>query len=246
MNPRYSDIQRQTTAGHVTNTIQARHYSSRNPGIDSQAAFMRTQARLTSVGEHFRNLEITWEPQLWQKLPIAKLEELRGTEEYRKVEAQLCEDSGIQVKQPVKLEQPVEMEQPRELTPTDQLIKAELGTPSPTESEDTTLAHPVRKLRRQLQALERAELKKVWRESSNAEMVTDKSSFVVRGVSRPFTRLRSIMPLRRQLADLLTIPARLRSPEGRESLETLIKLYNSKTEVDRVGLGMCHCARASS
>ncbi|ROT35347.1 hypothetical protein SODALDRAFT_346302 [Sodiomyces alkalinus F11] len=237
-NPNCSDIQRQTMAGHVNNHIQARHYASRNPGIDSQAAFMRTQARLMNIGELFRNLEISWEPELWHSLPIAKKEQLSMSDEYREIEAQ------IRAFTTTKLELPMD-------SPTDPEFKHEAKheviTMSPAEVDEAPLAHPVRKLRRDLESLEKKSLNMLWEETSKGMVVGDKRTFVCRGISRPFSRLRSVMPLRRQLADLLTIPARLRSTEGKAALVALVKLCNSKTEADRPGLGAtCHCSRSSS
>ncbi|EGY23731.1 uncharacterized protein VDAG_05169 [Verticillium dahliae VdLs.17] len=165
-NPTYSDIQRQTMAGHVTNTIQARYYSSRNPGIDSQAAFMRTQARLMNLGEHFRNLEISWEPELWHSLPIGKKEQLAMTEEYREIEAQI---RGSSTSKPELL---------MDMLPTGQNVKAEVkaevNTPPPTKSKDSPLAHPVRKLRRKLESLEKRELSLLWEETSKGTVVGNK------------------------------------------------------------------------
>ncbi|CRK14541.1 hypothetical protein BN1723_010373 [Verticillium longisporum] len=237
-NPTYSDIQRQTTAGHVTNSIQARYYSSRNPGIDSQAAFMRTQARLMNIGEHFRNLEISWEPELWHSLPIKRREKLAMTEEYQDIEAKI---RGSPTSKPKRL-MDISPTEPTELE-----VKADIKTSPPVETKDSPLAHPIRKLSRDLENLERRELSELWEETSKSTVVGNKRAFVCRGVNRPFTRLRSIMPLRGQLADLLMIKARLRSPEGRASLEALVKLYQSKSEVDRPGLGTtCHCRRLTS
>ncbi|EGY23462.1 uncharacterized protein VDAG_04900 [Verticillium dahliae VdLs.17] len=237
-NPTYSDIQRQTTAGHVTNSIQARYYSSRNPGIDSQAAFMRTQARLMNIGEHFRNLEISWEPELLHSLPIKRREKLAMTEEYQDIEAKI---RGSPTSKPKRL-MDISPTEPTELE-----VKADIKTSPPVETKDSPLAHPIRKLRRDLENLERRELSELWEETSKSTVVGNKRAFVCRGVNRPFTRLRSIMPLRGQLADLLMIKARLRSPEGRASLEALVKLYQSKSEVDRPGLGTtCHCRRLTS
>ncbi|CRK10008.1 hypothetical protein BN1723_009121 [Verticillium longisporum] len=74
-------------------------------------------------------------------------------------------------------------------------------------------------------------------ETSKGTVASNKRTFICRGISRPFTRL----------PDLLTISARLRSPEGRASLKALVKLYESNTEVDRPGLGLtCYCHRLSS
>ncbi|KAF3346068.1 Zinc finger protein [Verticillium dahliae VDG2] len=161
MNSNYSDIQRQTMAGHVNNQIQARHYSSRNPGIDSQAAFMRSQARLMNVGELFRNLEISWVPELWHSLPIAKKEELAMTDDYKEIEAQ------IEAFPTTKLEPFVDL-------PTGPEFKPEAITLTPTELGDTSLAHPVRKLRRDLESLEKKTLNTLWKETSRGTVVGDK------------------------------------------------------------------------
>ncbi|KAL9948568.1 hypothetical protein ACHAO5_001668 [Verticillium nonalfalfae] len=159
-NPTYSDIQRQTTAGHVTNSIQARYYSSRNPGIDSQAAFMRTQARLMNIGEHFRNLEISWEPELWHSLPIKRREKLAMTEEYQDIEAKI---RGSPTSKPERL-MDIPLTEPTELE-----VKADIKTSPPVETKDSRLAHPIRKLRRDLENLERRELSELWEETSKKD-----------------------------------------------------------------------------
>ncbi|KAG7151609.1 hypothetical protein HYQ46_012601 [Verticillium longisporum] len=164
-NPTYSDIQRQTTAGHVTNSIQARYYSSRNPGIDSQAAFMRTQARLMNIGEHFRNLEISWEPELWHSLPIKRREKLAMTEEYQDIEAKI---RGSPTSKPKRL-MDISPTEPTELE-----VKADIKTSPPVETKDSPLAHPIRKLSRDLENLERRELSELWEETSKSTVVGNK------------------------------------------------------------------------
>ncbi|KAI0810064.1 hypothetical protein GGR55DRAFT_689245 [Xylaria sp. FL0064] len=196
-NPMYSDTQRQRLAGHENNQIHQQYYSSRNPGIDSQAAYLGVQARGINIGELFRNLEVRWEPALWQSLPAAKQQELSQTKDYQEIVAQIqalsaakCGRKSEESLAPAKLDS-----EERDLS---------------SNESDSILAHP--------------------------------DHILCKGVNHPFSRLRPILPSRRQLADLLLTDATLRSPAGRAALDALIDLYNSKTEVDRRGLDPSNCS----
>ncbi|KAI3341942.1 hypothetical protein F4824DRAFT_495801 [Ustulina deusta] len=227
-NPMYSDTQRQRLAGHDNNHIHQQYYASRNPGIDSQAAYLGVQARGINIGELFRNLEVRWEASLWQSLPAAKLQELRQTEEYQEVEAQISAMSaGKRV---------------RRLGASPTAPTVEVKGPDLSSSEsDGVLAHPDRKLRRDLRAIEQKALGKFWKEISTQAQVGSQS-YVCKGVDYPFSRLRPVLPSCRRLADLLLTDASLRSPAGRAALDALIDLYSSETEVHRPGLDRSNCS----
>ncbi|KAI0525805.1 hypothetical protein F5B22DRAFT_587822 [Xylaria bambusicola] len=226
-NPLYSDTRRQRFAGHENNKMQQQHYASRNPGIDSQAAYLGMQARGVNVGECFRQLEVRWEPALWQSLPAAKQEELTRSKEYQGILAQISAISAVK----------------RGRRSRERLGTAKLSFEEKDLSSDDAfgvLAHPDRKLRRDLAAMQRKALSKLWKEKSTQAQVGSRT-YTCRGVDHPFSRLRPILPLRRQLADFLLTDASLRSPIGRAALDALINLYNSKTEVDRYGLDPSQC-----
>lgn len=223
----YSDTQRQRLAGHENNQIHQQYYSSRNPGIDSQAAYLGVQARGVNIGELFRNLEVRWEPALWQSLPAAKHQELRQTKDYQEIVAQISALSAAK--------RGCKSKEGPGIAKLD-LEERDLSSNEP----DGMLAHPDRKLRRDLKAIEQRALNKFWEEISTQAQVGSRA-YTCRGVNHPFSRLRPILPSRRRLADLLLTDATIRSPAGRAALDALIDLYNSKTEVDRRGLDPSHC-----
>ncbi|KAI0398860.1 hypothetical protein F4802DRAFT_613315 [Xylaria palmicola] len=231
-NPMYSDTQRQRLAGHENNQIHQQYYSSRNPGIDSQAAYLGVQARGVNIGELFRNLEVPWEPALWQSLPAAKHQELRQTKEYQAIVAQILALSAARRSR--KAEKGLGISR---LDLEEEGEKRNLSSNKP----DSILAHPDRKLNRDLKAIEQKALRKFWEEMSTQVQVGSRA-YTCRGVNHPFSRLRPILPSRRQLAGLLLTNTSIRSPAGRAALNALIDLYNSKTEVDRRGLNPSHCS----
>ncbi|KAI1416949.1 hypothetical protein F5Y13DRAFT_185782 [Hypoxylon sp. FL1857] len=214
LRPFYSDTQRHRLAGHENNQMHQQHYAARNAGVDSQAAYQDKEARLINIGKLFRQLEVQWEPALWQSLPLAKLEELMQTETY-KVQDELLSNRGKP-----------------ETAPS--VVKEE------NYFSDEALRHPDRKPRRVKKRLEQEKLREYWKETSTGT-ITASEAYVCRGVNHPFSRLRPILPTRRRLAELLPTPARLRSQAGRDALLALIALYTSRTEVHRPGLDSCSC-----
>ncbi|KAI1631048.1 hypothetical protein F4809DRAFT_654338 [Biscogniauxia mediterranea] len=74
-NPLYSDTQRLKLARHKNNTIHQQYYANKNPGINSQAAYLGAPAREVIVAKHFREFE--------------KKERLEQTEKYRNIQAKL-------------------------------------------------------------------------------------------------------------------------------------------------------------
>ncbi|KAI1490338.1 hypothetical protein F5X96DRAFT_679140 [Biscogniauxia mediterranea] len=222
-NPLYSDTQRLKLAGHGNNAIHRQYYASRNPGIDSQAAYLGAPAREVIVAKHFREFEVPWEPALWQSLPLKEKERLEQTEEYRNIRAKLW--AALSKRKGHDLN----------VAGLDTKVK------SLSSDESEIIPHPIRKLRRDLQKLEDEELKDLWKNTST-ESFAGSQPYVCRGVDRPFSRLRPVLPYRQRLADLLLIPAKLRSPEGREAILALLALYESDSEVERPGLDKSHCS----
>ncbi|KAK6860854.1 hypothetical protein PG995_004490 [Apiospora arundinis] len=66
----------------------------------------------------------------------------------------------------------------------------------------------------------------------------------LQGVDHPYTRQRPAVPIRRRLAELMCIPASIRSAEGREALDCLVRLYESDSEAYRPDLGTCLCRKS--
>ncbi|KAI0407454.1 hypothetical protein F4802DRAFT_553727 [Xylaria palmicola] len=145
-NPLYSDTQRQRFAGHKNNKMQQQHYASRNPGIDGQAAYLGMQAQGVNVSKCFRKLKVQWEPALWQSLPAAKQEELSRSKEYKEILAQIPAISAAK-----------RGRRSRERSSTAKLGFEEKEPYS--DDAEGVLAHPDRKLRRDLKAIEQKALK---------------------------------------------------------------------------------------
>ncbi|KAI5920138.1 hypothetical protein F4810DRAFT_713837 [Camillea tinctor] len=193
--PQYSDTQRLKLAGHGNNDIQRQHYASRNPGIDSQAAYLEARGREVVVADYFLQ-----------------------TEEYKKTESKILALSKRK--------------------------RCDLDVAGPGESpsdESEIVFHPIRKHRRHLQKLEDEELKDYWKNTSTESFVGSQP-YICRGVDRPFSRLRPALPYRQRLADLLLVPAKLRSEEGKNAILALLALYESASEVHRPGLDKSHCS----
>ncbi|KAI1489434.1 hypothetical protein F5X96DRAFT_679770 [Biscogniauxia mediterranea] len=229
--PKYSDSQRQVFAGQENNTIHQKHYAGTNPGIDGQAAFLRKQVRLEHIARHFRELDVEWQPALWQSLPLALMEELIETSEYRAIKTKL-HDTLISSR--VK----------RQDCPG--VASADLKEDSiSSEESECAVLRPDVKLRRDCKRLESERLK-TFRAEASSGAVAGSEGYVCRGVNHPFSRLRPILPTRRQLADLLPTSARLRSPEGRKALRAMFALYESPSEVYRPGLDHCPCGKTIS
>ncbi|ORY57480.1 uncharacterized protein BCR38DRAFT_489986 [Pseudomassariella vexata] len=226
--PNYSDSQRQVFAGQENNAIHQKHYAGTNPGIDGQAAFLRKQVRLENIARHFRELDVEWQPALWQSLPLALFEELTKTSEYMTIKAELQDSlpsKGTKSKDGLRA---MSLE-----------VKEESISP---EESDCGILHRGVKLRRDCKGLEDKRLKKFWAETSSGA-VAGSEGYICRGVSHPFSRLRPILPARRQLADLLPVSTRLRNPDGRDALRAILALYESTSEVNRPGLDQCPCRK---
>ncbi|KAK6843373.1 hypothetical protein PG987_004233 [Apiospora arundinis] len=221
MNPNYTETQRQRVAGHENNKMHQQHYAARNAGVDTQATYLGKQPREINTGKLFRHLEVPWEPALWQTLPLAEREELERSKEYKDRRQELVSlKSG-----------------------SSDMDTKEEGS-SLDESKDVH-PRPNAKPRRSLKSLEIKKLREYWKRNKT-EAVAGSEEYVCRGVNLPFSRLRPILPIRRRLAELLGTPASLRSETGRETLECLVRLYESRSEVHRPGLEMCLCARPRS
>ncbi|KAK8028127.1 hypothetical protein PG991_005183 [Apiospora marii] len=196
MNTRYSETQRQRVAGHGTGQIFQQYYAARNPGVDTQGSYLG-KTRLVTTADFFRHLEVEWEPDLWQTLPLAELEELER-------EVALVEQKQESVGTPGML-------RPGDL--------------------DDDLWRDIKKKR----------LQSYWKRSARGAAAGDQE-YVCRGVDYPYARQRPILPIRRRLADLLCNSARIRSKEGREVLDLLVRLYESDSEAYRPALHICNCA----
>ncbi|KAI1655474.1 hypothetical protein F4813DRAFT_160421 [Daldinia decipiens] len=216
LKPFYSDTQRNRIAGHENNQMHQQHYAARNGGIDSQAVYQDKEARSINLGRLFRLVEVEWQPSLWQSLPLMKRRELMQTEEYKAKELPLLEKGKLETAS----------------------LTVKEGSESSEECKN--LLHPNRKPRRDIKRLEQMKLQEYWEETSTGNIVGSEV-YACRGVNRPFSRLRPILPNRRRLADLLPMSSRLRSEKGREALRELIALYQSKSEVYRPGLDKCPC-----
>ncbi|KAM0816985.1 putative C2H2-type domain-containing protein [Seiridium cardinale] len=203
----YSDTQRQMLAGHANNAIHHKYYAARNPGIDSQAAYLGMEARQIKIGELFGKLEVGWDPALWQTLPIAKQEELHCTAEYMDIRARL-DDS----KRSKKDERPDMVQNP--LVKDEVLSLDHADSPLPDQPE---CLHPYLRLKLEMSKLEIHALKKFWRENQE-QVVPGSQPYICRGVDHLFARLRPLLPLRARLADLLMLKTKLKSPEGRLAL----------------------------
>lgn len=237
MNPDYSDVQREKIAGHERNRIHAQHYAGRNAGVDGQAAYLGTPARLVDVAQLFRQYEFDWVPQLWQSLPIDRLEKLVAGEKYQELQRQLNDPSRRHVSHPTVDPGKTKLE----LSPEE--IKKE---DTSTDEERDGPSQKLRSLRRQANILRRAELVKFWSETQGGSV--DHGGYKTRGVDLPFSRVRPLLPLRHQLSNLLLTRVKLRSPEGKAALCCLITLHQSPSEVHRAGLEphMCPCKRSQA
>lgn len=232
MNPTYSTTQRQRLAGHDNSQMHLQYYAGRNPGIDSQASYSGKQTRLINISQLFRDLEVKWEPVLWQSLPVLQKEKLTSTDEYREIQTRLEILLGRDNTSPTSMD----------LVETPAKAEQEDGTA--TDDSDAKLPgtlHPARKLRRDLKKLERDELCRFWEEAGDTTPTDGSGAYTCRGTDHPFSRLVPVMPDRRQLANLLNVQDKLRSIVGRDALIALCALYTSKSEVSRPGLERDRC-----
>jgi hypothetical protein len=224
-NPKYSDTQRQTMAGHHNNAIQHQFYAGTNPNIDGQATYLRKPVRIANIAENFRELDVEWNPELWQTLPLALKEKLAKTSEYVATKAEL-QDTILKVEEGSSEEDGMS------------------DTMSDTPESGISLDSLKRRLRRERKNLEKTRLEKFWDETKSG-ITAGSEVYNCRGVNHPFSRLAPIIPKRRQLADALLKPARLRSPEGTEALRLLVDVYHSTSEIYRPGLDTCPCGKNS-
>ncbi|CAG9939334.1 unnamed protein product [Clonostachys rosea f. rosea IK726] len=224
-NPNYSDTQRLQTAGHRSNTIHQQSYAARNPGIDGQASLFGKKARQIDLAYQFRQFEIDWRPNLPQELPSAEFRKLREDEEYKKL-ASAVTDPELTDSRKVK----------RDLQKLEASgLKTKLST---TDLIDKRLP------KKQLKKLEEGRLKTYWSNQPKPDTL-DFESYSTVGVDLPFGRLRPVLPIRSQLADILVQPITMREPEGRKAIDLLIQLHQAVTEVHRSGLdaNLCNCPR---
>lgn len=250
MNPKYSDTQRQRGAGHVTDRMQLQHYSGRNPGIDSQATYIGNQARMINIGQLFRRFEVRCEPDLWQSLPVSRFEKLAQGETYRSLQDQLSKLAKTRTEQ--SLEDSNINELLSDMPGFENLGDSKEGLKEDLDGETMRFdglgeipqkTNTAGQLRRAIQKLKETELKSFWKQGCDAQ--TASRTYHCRGVDQTFPRLRPVLPDRRTLADLLQIPARMRSEAGRNAVMALFSLYNSGSEVYRPGLEdyRCSCSR---
>ncbi|KAH7031052.1 uncharacterized protein B0I36DRAFT_288833, partial [Microdochium trichocladiopsis] len=118
---------------------------------------------------------------------------------------------------------------------------AESCTESPTGD---TVFHPEKKAHNDRKSFLKKGLQDYWKETATRTVIGSEE-YSCKGVNHPFSRLRSILPVRGPLADLMAIPARLRSEDGKTTFKLLTELYKSTTEVGRKALSACACGKVA-